>query len=73
MKKDKLQINTEFFENIVACQCLTNSYYTSLVLEHLLPENFKNPGNKLVVGIIKDFFTKRRVLPTITEIKTILS
>lgn len=73
MKKEKLQVNTEFFENIVACQCLTNSYYTSLVLDHLLPENFKNPGNKLVVNIIKDFFTKRRVLPTITEIKTYLS
>ena len=73
MKKEKLQINTDFFENIVACQCLTNSYYTSLVLEHLVPENFKNPGNKLVVNIIKDFFTKRRVLPTITEIKTYLS
>ena len=73
MKKEKLQINTDFFENIVACQCLTNSYYTSLVLEHLVPENFKNPGNKLVVSIIKDFFTKRRVLPTITEIKTYLS
>jgi len=73
MKKEKLQVNTEFFENIVACQCLTNSYYTSLVLDHLLPENFKNPGNKLVVSIIKDFFTKRRVLPTITEIKTYLN
>lgn len=73
MKKDKLRINTEFFENIIACQCLTNSYYTSLVYDHLNPENFKHPGNKLVVGIIKDFFGKRRVLPTITEIKTYLS
>jgi replicative DNA helicase len=73
MKKEKLQVNTDFFENIVACQCLTNSYYTSLVLDHLLTENFKNPGNKLVVSIVKDFFTKRRALPTITEIKTYLS
>jgi replicative DNA helicase len=73
MKKEKLQINTEFFENVVACQALTNSYYTSLVLDHLTPENFKLPGNKLVISIIKDFFTKRRVLPTITEIKTYLN
>ena len=73
MKKEKLQVNTDYFENIVACQALTNSYYASLVLEHLSPENFKNPGNKLIVGIIKDFFTKRRSLPTITEIKTYLS
>ncbi len=72
MKKDKLQINTEFFENIVACQALTNSYYTSLVLDYLNPENFKIPGNKLVIGIVKDFFSKRRTLPTITEIKTYL-
>lgn len=73
MKKEKLQVNTDFFENIVACQSLTNSYYTSLVLEYLSPENFKTPGNKLVISIIKDFFTKRRVLPTITEIKTYLN
>ena len=73
MKKEKLQVNTDYFENIVACQALTNSYYASLVLDHLSPENFKNPGNKLIVGIIKDFFTKRRALPTITEIKTYLS
>ena len=72
MKKDKLQINTDYFENIVACQALTNSYYASLVLEHLNPENFKIPGNKLIIGIIKDFFSKRRALPTITEIKTYL-
>lgn len=72
MKKEKLQINTDFFENVVACQALTNSYYTSLVIDHLNPENFKVPGNKLIVGIIKDFFTKRQALPTITEIKTYL-
>ena len=73
MKKNSLQVNSDFFENIVACQCLTNSYYTSLVYDHLTPDNFKNPGNRLVIGIIKDFYTKRKVLPTITEIKTYLS
>ena len=72
MKKEKLQVNTDYFENIVACQALTNTYYTSLVIEHLNPENFKIPGNKLIIGIIKDFFLKRRALPTITEIKTYL-
>lgn len=73
MKKDKLRINTDFFENIVACQCLTNSYYASLVYDHINPENFKNAGNKLVINIIKDFFGKRRALPTLTEIKTYLT
>ncbi len=73
MKKDKLRINTDFFENIVACQCLTNSYYASLVYDHISPENFKNAGNKLVVNIIKDFFSKRRALPTLTEIKAYLT
>jgi replicative DNA helicase len=68
--KNELQINTEYFENVVACQSLTNSYYTSLVFEHLVPENFKSPGNKLIVGIVKDFYSKRKNIPTITEIKT---
>lgn len=71
--KEKLQVNTEFFESIVACQALTNAYYTSLVLDYLIPENFKQPGNKLVVSIVRDFFLKRRSVPTITEIKTYLT
>ena len=71
--KNKLQVNAEYFENIVAHQCLFNSYYVSLVLDHLSPENFKNAGNKLVVSIVKDFYNKRKALPTITEIKTYLS
>ena len=70
--KNKLQVNTEYFENVIACQALTNGYYTSLVSEYLTPDNFKSSGNKLVVGIIRDFYLKRKTLPTITEIKTYL-
>ena len=53
--KNKLQVNSEYFENVIACQALTNSYYTSLVLDHLEPENFKQPGNRMIISIIKDF------------------
>ena len=70
--KDKLQVNTTFFESVIACQSLTNSYYTSLILDHLVLDNFKLPGNKLVIGIVKDFYLNRHQLPTITEIKTYL-
>jgi replicative DNA helicase len=70
--KNKLQVNTEYFENVIACNALTNAYYASLVIEHLKPDNFKQPGNKLVVGIVKDFYLKRKSVPTITEIKTYL-
>jgi replicative DNA helicase len=68
--KNKLQVNADYFENVIACQALTNGYYTSLVQEHLAPENFKNTGNKLIISIIKDFYAKRKALPTVTEIKT---
>ena len=68
--KNKLQVNADYFENVIACQSLTNGYYTSLVQEHLTPENFKNAGNKLIISIIKDFYAKRKALPTVTEIKT---
>jgi len=70
--KNKLQINTEYFENVIACQALTNDYYTSLIFDHLTPANFKQPGNKLVVSIIQDFFQKRKTIPTVTEIKSYL-
>jgi len=68
--KSKLPVNTDFFENVIAYNALTNSYYTSLIFDHLLPENFKSPGNKLVINIIKDFYSKRKCLPTVTEIRT---
>lgn len=70
--KNNLQINTEFFESIVACQALTNAYYASLVLDYLIPENFKQAGNKLVVSIVRDFYLKRKTTPTVTEIKSYL-
>lgn len=73
MKKDKLRINTDYFESVIAYQSLVNSYYTSLVFDHLAPENFKNAGNKLVVSIVKEFYSKRRALPTSTEIRSYLS
>jgi replicative DNA helicase len=72
VKKESLKINNEYFENVICSNALTNNYYTSLVLDHLIPENFKSEGNRLVISIIKDFFTKRNTLPTITEIKTYL-
>jgi replicative DNA helicase len=74
-RKDKnksLQVNYDYFENVIASQALTNNYYTSLVLDHLIPENFKSEGNRLVTGIVRDFFQKRKTLPTITEIKSYL-
>jgi replicative DNA helicase len=70
--KNKLQINTEYFESVIACQALTNAYYTSLIFDYLTPANFKQPGNKLVVSIIQDFYQKRKTIPTVTEIKSYL-
>ena len=72
MKKESLQINAEYFENVITCQVLTNSFYASLVYDHLSIEHFKAVGNRLIVGIIKDFYGKRKCLPTVTEIRSYL-
>lgn len=72
MKKKELQVSAEYFENVIASQALTNGYYTSLIQDYLSPEYFKAKGNQLVISIISDFFAKRKVLPTITEIRSYL-
>lgn len=71
--KSNLTLNTDFFELIIGHQALTNEYYTSIIVDHIDPSHYKNPGVRQLLGIVKDFFLKRSALPKATEIKAYLN
>lgn len=69
---NNLSLNTDFFELIIGHQALTNEYYTSIILDHIDPTHYKNPGVRQILSIVKDFFIKRSALPKASEIRQYL-
>jgi replicative DNA helicase len=69
----KLSLNTEYFESIIGHQALTNEYYLSIIVDHVKPSYFHNPGVRLILDIVKDFFVKRSAIPKASEIRAYLS
>lgn len=67
-----LALNTDFFELVIGQQALTNEYYTSIIVDHINPAHYNNPGVRLILGMVKDFFLKRSALPKATEIRQYL-
>ncbi len=67
------QLNTDYFELIIGHQALTNEYFTSIIVDHIKLAYFTNPGIRLTLGVVKDFFLKRSALPNATEIKSYLT
>lgn len=72
-KEGQTKIDFEFFENIIALQCLTNESYLASVLDHLNPSYFLNKDIRTVVQVLKDFYIKRNSVPSLTEIKQYLT
>lgn len=68
-----LSLNTDYFESIIGHQALTNEYYLSIIIDHIDLAHYKNPGVRLVLKIVKDFFLKRSALPKASEIKAYLN
>ena len=66
------KINLDFFEQILIYKSLTDEKYLSTVISAVNPAHFKDKNIKTIYTIIKDFYNKRNVPPTITELKTYL-
>lgn len=66
-------IDQEYFETLIACNLLSNKEYVGTTIEHFLPEHFQDKSVRLVVDIVKDFYEKRKDIPTLTELKLYLA
>ncbi len=66
-------IDFKLFEKIIAYKAMTNGTYLSTIADYVQPEYFEDTNISSYFEIIKDFYAKRNVLPTITEVKTYLT
>lgn len=73
MEKDLKRIDLDFYENVIAYNCLVDSHYLGSVVDYLQPSLFKNKDIRSVVQIITSFYQERGHAPSTTEIKTYLT
>ena len=67
------QIDSEFYETIIAYNMLLDEPYLASIIDHLDKKLFENKNIANVVEIITEFYKKRSVAPTLTEIKSYLT
>ena len=67
------QIDSEFYETIIAYNMLLDEPYLASIIDHLDKKLFDNKNIANVVEIITEFYKKRSVAPTLTEIKSYLT
>lgn len=73
MSEPKKNLDLDFYESIVAYNCLIDPVYLSSIIDHLEIKYFKNNDIKNVVKIILQFFKQHGTVPTNTEIKAYLT
>jgi len=66
------KIDLDYFEKVLIYKSLTDAKYLSDIISHVDPAIIANKNIKIIFTVIKDFFNKRGVPPTITELKTYL-
>lgn len=67
------KLDLDFFENVIMYKSLTDETYLASIIDYVKPIYFKNTDIKNIFTVIKDFYYKRGVKPTPTEIKTYLN
>jgi len=66
-------LDDTFYETVIAYNMLTDEPYLANIIDHLDSKFFENKDIGKIVDIIKDFYNKRSVAPSLTEIKSYLT
>ena len=66
------KIDLDYFEKILVYKSLTDEKYLTDIIGHLDPTIIASKDIKVIFTIIKDFYTKRGTVPTVTELNTYL-
>jgi len=67
------KIDLDHFEKIFMYKCITDEEYFTTIVDVTNVDYLKYSENKVIFNIIKDFFSKRSALPTLTELKTYIT
>ena len=66
------KIDLDYFEKVLIYKSLTDEKYLADIIGHIQPNIIADKNIKIIFSIIKDFYNKRGVPPTTTELKTYL-
>lgn len=66
-------IDLNYFEDIICYKSLTDETYLASIIDYIKPFYFKDKNISSIFKIITEFFEKRGVRPTLTEIKSYLT
>lgn len=72
MGKIMEKIDLDYFEKVLIYKSLTDEKYLADIIGHIEPNIIADKNIKIIFSIIKDFYDKRGVPPTVTELKTYL-
>lgn len=68
-----MTIDLDSYERLIAYRALTDSTYLNAIADYVKPEYFENQNIAKYFEIVTTFYEKRKVLPTLTEVKTYLT
>lgn len=68
-----VNIDNSFYETVIAYNMLTDEPYLASIIDHLDEKFFEDKDIASVVNLMTDFYKKRSVAPTITELKGYLT
>ena len=66
------KIDLDYFEKVLIYKSLTDEQYLAEIVGHIDPKIIADKNIKVLFTIIKSFYDKRGVPPTLTELKTYL-
>jgi len=66
------KIDLDYFEKVLIYKSLTDEQYLAEIIGHVDPKIIADKNIKVLFTIIKSFYDKRGVPPTLTELKTYL-
>lgn len=72
MEKNNKKLDLDFYEKVVIYNSIFNQEYLGSIIDYLKEDLFNDKDIKSVVGILKDFYSRRNEVPTLTEIKAYL-
>lgn len=72
-KKTSTKLDLDYYEKVIIRNCLLDGGYLGSVIDYIKEDHFNDKNIRSIIGIIKDYYSKRNEVPTLAEIKAYLS
>jgi replicative DNA helicase len=72
-KKISIKLDLDYYEKVIIKNCLLDGSYLGSIIDYIKEEHFNDKNIRSIIGIIRDYYSKRNEVPTLAEIKAYLS